>query len=128
MSLAATRRLAAALLAATGVIHLVLVPEYLEEQTYLGVLFILGGLAALAVAASLARVHDSRLWATGGLLSAGMGIGFVLSRTVGLPGFHESEWELSGILTLALEGSFLILAARAVASAQRHGRPLGTAT
>ena len=38
------RRLAAALLAATGALHLVLAPEYLEEKAYIGALFILGGL------------------------------------------------------------------------------------
>jgi hypothetical protein len=44
-------------------------------------------------------------------ISAGMAVGFVLSRTVGLPGFHESEWELSGLVSLALEGGFIALAA-----------------
>ena len=48
-----TRRLGAGLLTATGLLHLVLVPEYLEEATYIGVLFILGGLTSLAVAARL---------------------------------------------------------------------------
>jgi hypothetical protein len=39
-----------------------------------------------------------------------MAIGFVLSRTVGLPGFHEGEWELSGLISLLLEGGFLLSA------------------
>ena len=47
---------------------------------------------------------------------AGMGVGFVLSRTVGLPGFHEGEWELSGIVCLLLEAGFVGAAARALAS------------
>jgi hypothetical protein len=33
-----------------------------------------------------------------------MAAGFVLSKTVGLPGFHEGEWELYGLTSLALEG------------------------
>jgi hypothetical protein len=45
---------------------------------------------------------------------AGMGIGFVLSRTTGLPGFHESEWELSGVVCLGLEAAFVALAAGAL--------------
>ena len=45
-----------------------------------------------------------------------MAAGFVLSRTVGLPGFHESEWELSGLLSLLLEGGFVAAALASVSS------------
>jgi len=45
----------------------------------------------------------------------------VLSRTVGLPGFKEHEWELLGIVSLVVGGGFLALFAirerRAVARA-----------
>ena len=96
------RRLAAALLAATGLLHLVLAPEYLAEKAYVGVLFILGGLAALAVAVRLWTANDHRAWALGGLIALGMAAGFILSRSIGLPGFHETEWEPSGILAVLL--------------------------
>ena len=43
-----------------------------------------------------------------------MGAGFILSRTVGLPGFHESEWELSGMVSLLFEAGFLALAGLAL--------------
>ena len=56
----APRRTAAGLLAATGLLHLVLVPEYLGEQAYIGVLFLLGGLSALGLAAALWRRDDLR--------------------------------------------------------------------
>jgi hypothetical protein len=101
------RRLAAALLAATGALHLVLAPEYLGEKAYIGVLFILGGLTALALAARLWTRDDRQAWALGALTAAGMAAGFVLSRSTGLPGFHESDWELSGILSLLLELGFV---------------------
>ncbi|HET8756015.1 MAG TPA: hypothetical protein VFM58_08400 [Solirubrobacteraceae bacterium] len=121
------RRLAAALLAATGALHLVLAPEYLEEKAYIGALFILGGLAALAVAARLWTRHDRLAWALGALMAAGMATGFILSRSVGLPGFHESEWELSGILSVLLEAGFIgglvwhqRTSARALAPATSH--------
>ena len=55
-------------------------------------------------------------WALGVAISAGMAIGFLLSRTVGLPGFHESEWELSGLVSLALEAGFIGLAALSAVS------------
>ena len=110
------RRAGAALLAATGAIHLVLAPEYLGEQAYIGVGFILGGIAALLVATRLwrERGRDQAAWTLGALLSAGMAVGFVLSRTVGLPGFHESEWELSGIVSVLLEIGFVGCAATAL--------------
>ncbi|HWK28723.1 MAG TPA: hypothetical protein VNS09_19320 [Solirubrobacter sp.] len=99
--------MAAALLAATGALHLILAPEYLGEKAYVGVLFILGGLGSLAVAARLWTRHDRVTWALGALIATGMAVGFILSRTVGLPGFHESEWELSGIVSVLLEAGFI---------------------
>jgi hypothetical protein len=102
-----TRRIAAALLAATGLLHLLLAPEYLDEKAYIGVLFIAGGLAALAIAARLWNTHDRRAWGLGALIALGMAAGFILSRSVGLPGFHETDWELSGIVSVLLELGFV---------------------
>jgi hypothetical protein len=101
------RRVAAGLLAATGALHLALVPEYLNEKAYIGVLFILGGGTALAVAARLWKAADPRAWALGALTAAGMAAGFILSRSTGLPGFHPTDWELSGVLSVVLELGFL---------------------
>jgi hypothetical protein len=109
------RRISAAALAVVGVIHLALAPEYFEEQAYIGVLFVVGGLALAVLAVRLWLRDDAPAWLTGALIMAGMGIGFVLSRTVGLPGFKEAEWELSGVICLVLEAGFLLTAARALA-------------
>ena len=111
-----TRRLAAGSLGIVGLIHLILAPEYFSEQAYIGVLFVLGAIALGAFALRLWRGDDVPSWLLGALTMAGMGIGFVLSRTVGLPGFHEGEWELSGIVCLLLELGFVGAAARALAS------------
>jgi drug/metabolite transporter (DMT)-like permease len=119
-----TRKLSAAALAAVGVLHLVLSPEYLSEETYIGVLFIAGGLLLCALAVALWRADNVPSWFLGALTMAGMGIGFVLSRTTGLPGFHESEWELSGIVALVLEGGFVAAAVAAL----RPGRPTDLAS
>lgn len=105
-----TRKLSAAALAAVGVIHLILSPEYLSEQTYVGALFIAGGLFLCGLAVALWRADNVPSWLLGALTMAGMGIAFVLSRTTGLPGFKESEWELSGIVTLVLEAGFVAAA------------------
>jgi len=114
-----TRKISAAALAAVGVIHLVLSPEYLSEEAYIGVLFIAGGAVLCALAVALWRADNVPSWLLGALTMAGMGIGFVLSRTTGLPGFHESEWELSGIVALVLEAGFCLVAVPAL----RPGRP-----
>jgi peptidoglycan/LPS O-acetylase OafA/YrhL len=105
-----TRKLAAAALAVVGVIHLVLSPEYMSQQTYIGVLFIAGGLLLCGLAVALWRADNVPSWLLGALTMAAMGIAFVLSRTTGLPGFKESEWELSGIVALILEAGFVAVA------------------
>ncbi len=110
-----TRRLAAAALGLVGLIHLILAPEYFSEQAYIGVLFVLGAIALGAFALRLWRSDDVPSWLLGALTMAGMGVGFVLSRTVGLPGFHEAEWELSGVVSLVLELGFVGVAMRALA-------------
>lgn len=115
------RRLAAAAIAAAGLVHLLLVGEYLDEKTYLGVLFALGALGCAIVAARLARRDDPVAWAAGALVCLGMAVGFVLSRTVGLPGFHEEEWELSGIVSMLLEIAFAAAAGFALRSSGRAG-------
>jgi hypothetical protein len=119
-----TRKISAAALAAVGVIHLVLSPEYLSEEAYIGILFIAGGAFLCALAVALWRADNVPSWLLGALTMAGMGIGFVLSRTTGLPGFHESEWELSGIVALVLEAGFCLAAVPAL----RPGRPAAADT
>jgi hypothetical protein len=97
------RRAGAAALALTGLLHLVLVPEYFKEATTIGWLFVLGGLASVAVAAWLWLRDEPAAWWTAAVLGGGMIVGFLLSRTVGLLGFQEGEWELSGIVSILLE-------------------------
>jgi hypothetical protein len=99
------RKGVAAALTATGVLHLALAPEYLSEQLYVGLLFIGGGIASIVLASVIWLRDEARALAAGAVLAGAMAVGFVLSRTVGLPGFHEGEWEASGLLSLLLEGS-----------------------
>ena len=113
------RRLAAGMLALTGVLHLALSPEYFGEQAYIGVLFVLGGIATLALAAWLWNSTQPVAWLGAAVVCAGMAVGFILSRTTGLPGFHEAEWELSGILSVLLEVGVIGLAALALGSGRQ---------
>ena len=114
MELIRTRRTGAAAIGAIGGLHLLLAPEYLGEKAYVGALFIAGGLACLAFAARLWNHDDHLAWIAGALTAGGMALGFILSRTVGLPGFHPADWELSGLLSLLLEGGFVVLALQAL--------------
>ncbi|GGO84210.1 hypothetical protein [Wenjunlia tyrosinilytica] len=78
----------------SAVLHLMLVPAHLEEMPYIGVLFLIGGAALILVALGLFRRNAAPAWVAGALLSAGMIVGFTLSRTVGLPGgYQEVGWE-----------------------------------
>jgi hypothetical protein len=115
------RRLAAVAIAVVGVIHLLLAPAQLDEETYVGVLFIAGGVGALIVAARLWVTSDTFAWSLGAVIAVGMFAGFILSRTTGLPGYKETEWELSGIVSLILEAGFIgcLVAARSAAPTRR---------
>ena len=118
-----TRKWAAAAIGGTGLIHLVLAPEYFNSQPYVGVLFLGGAAACGYVAAKLWRGRDiARDWLLGTATAVGMFAGFVLSRTVGLPGFHESEWELSGIVSMLLEAGFVGAAVAALSRSPRAFR------
>ncbi|MGW3241243.1 hypothetical protein [Streptomyces sp. NPDC001070] len=95
---------------ANAVLHFLLVPDHLEEKFYIGVLFLVGSVIMLAVACGLMALHRPfAAWATGAAVSAGMIAGFALSRTVGLPGYHEEGWEAPyGPLSVTVEGVFVL--------------------
>lgn len=123
-----SRKWVAGALAATGALHLILAPEYLEEQAYIGALFIAGGLTALALAVVLWRHENALCLVLGTVVALGMAIGFVLSRTTGLPGFHESEWELSGLISLGLEAVVVLGATRLLPASAGGSMEVGTGT
>jgi drug/metabolite transporter (DMT)-like permease len=104
------QRSAAIALAVTGLIHLAITPEGLDAQTYVGVLFLLGGVTCLTAAVLLWRGDDRRVWTVAALVCAGMFAAFILSRTVGLPGFKEEEWEPIGLVSLVAEAWVVVAA------------------
>src|SRR5205823_3120085 len=79
--------------------------------------FILTGLGAGMFAPRLWFRGGRFAWSVGGLIAASTFLGFVFSRTTSLLGFRESNWELLGILTLALDAAFLVLFAHRERSA-----------
>jgi Na+/proline symporter len=102
-----------------GLLHAFITPEYVEEKLYIGVSFGVSFVLCTIVSAWLWTRHDRRAWIAGSLLSAGMILGFLASRTVGLPGFNESgvwaHWT-EGFPALAAELAFLGFAIRPLMS------------
>jgi hypothetical protein len=124
------RLLAAATALSIASVHIAILNQHLEQKTYVGALFLAAILALQLVALELAqsRRHpllDAAAWTGGSAVVVSMFTLFVISRTAGLPGYHE-KWDKIGIASLALEGLFVTAA---VASALlgrriRSSRPL----
>jgi uncharacterized membrane protein YfcA len=96
------------LIVVVGLIHLINSPEDLEEGAYTGMLYLLNFVGALAAAVGIYRGKRWG-WALGFLVAAGAFAGYVISRTVGLPGLPvETDWlEPLGVLSLMVEALFV---------------------
>jgi uncharacterized membrane protein YfcA len=96
------------LIVVVGLIHLINSPEDLQEGSYTGLLYLANFLGALAAAVGIYRGKRWG-WALGLLVAGGAFAGYVISRTVGLPGLPvETEWlEPLGVLSLVVEALFV---------------------
>jgi hypothetical protein len=98
-------------------IHTVLAPSHLKEKLYIGVLFLAADVLLAGVLLSLLTgVVRPVGWLLGASVCAGMLVGFVLSRTTGLPGYRES-WSSDhwlGVASLPPEVVFVVCAVCAV--------------
>lgn len=93
-------------------VHLIEAPEYFEDATYLGVLFLANFAGAILAAAGIYKGSWSWGWGLGAIVAAGAFAGYVISRTGGLPGLDETGFlEPMGILSLVVEGLFVFLCA-----------------
>jgi hypothetical protein len=113
MESSAIRRVAAGAIFATALLHvyvgLIELDEYFGSVRYIGVMFLIGAAAGFIIAAQLWKGNDASAWIIGALVAGGMAAGFVLSRVTGLPDFDErGKWELEGMISLALEGAYLV--------------------
>jgi hypothetical protein len=115
------------LIVIVGLIHLINSPEDLAEGSYTGLLYLANFFGALAAAVGIYR--GSRWgWVLGLLVAAGAFAGYVVSRTVGLPGLPvEEEWlEPLGVLSLIVEalfvGVYLTVFARTTGGSGVHGK------
>ena|SRR5215210_2209407 len=112
-----------ALIAVTGLIHLFLAPEYLEEYGALyGAAFVLNFLGAAVAAVSIYRVERNWGWALGATIAAGAFVLYVASMTVGLPGGVSEPLEPVGLFSLIVEGGFVVVFAKAALGRTKSAR------
>lgn len=98
------------LIVQTGLLHLYATPVQYLEAPYLGILFSLVFVAALVAASGI--FHQMRWgWGFGTLITRGALVGYVFSRTTGMPGMKVELWgDVTGSMALAVEAGFLIVA------------------
>ena len=109
--------LAVALIVALGLIHLVIAPDYFAEAPYESMLFAASGIAAFVAAVGIHRGSKTWGWGLGLLVASSAMVMYVASHTVGLPGLSvDSTWfEPIGVLSLIVEGSYVVLALKLLA-------------
>lgn len=118
------------LLAAIVIVHLEDIRDKFEEVPYLGVGYVLVIGACLLAAGLLAQrnpVWRARGWMIGGATAALTLLGFVLTRTVGLPAATEDigNWsETLGVWSMITEGAMVLLSGVALSTSRRSSRAL----
>lgn len=102
-----------ALLVGSGLIHLIIVPDALYDHPaaqYINVLFVINFIGTLVAAFGMRRKTIIWGWLLGVVISAGSIIGYILSRTIGLPGVGIESWVIPiGLFSLVCEGGFIIV-------------------
>ena len=103
-----------------ALVHLLDVEDRLTEVPYIGWLFVGLIVASLAIAALLIRSDSRRAWAAAGLVAGATIAGYVITRTVGMPGDGAEDvgnWtEPLGLASLLLEGIVVALAVTRLSS------------
>ena len=115
------------LIVIVGLIHLINSPGDLEEGSYTGLLYLANFFGAILAAIGIYRGR-SWGWNLGALVSVGAFAGYVISRTIGLPGLAvEEEWlEPLGLLSLLVEalfvGLYVMVSVRPTGDSGVHGK------
>jgi hypothetical protein len=111
---AIARTVAIGALVAIALIHVLQLPDAFAAIGYLGALFIAAVSGCLVLAAALTRTSDDRVWAAAGGLAALILLCYVISRSIGLPGFTDDtgEWaEAPGLASMVVEGLLVFVSA-----------------
>jgi Na+/proline symporter len=99
-------------LAGFALIHLLDLPDTISGTPYIGWMYIGLIVSAVGLAGALARTSDVRVWAATAALVVSVMVGYLLSRTTGLPQSTDDigNWgEPLGIAMLFVGGSLLSL-------------------
>jgi hypothetical protein len=124
---AISRTTAIAGLGGIALIHVLQLPGAFSETFYLGLLFIGAIVAALALAATLTRVSDRGVWTATAALPGLILLGYVLSRTTGLPDATNDvgEWEEPlGLASMVAEGLVVCVSGAVLASSRQARGPV----
>lgn len=116
---AVSRAVAIAGLTGVALIHVLQLPDAFSETSYLGLLFAGAVVAAVLVAAALTRTTDHRVWSAACALASLVLLGYLLSRTTGLPGANDDvgEWdEPLGLASLVAESLVVCVSGGVLAS------------
>jgi len=108
MSSKVRRQGAAGALWASGLIHLLALPEHLVEAPALGALFAMQAAATAILGWLLWHRDDERVWYLAGALCAVTTLAYLASRTVGLPGMGREAWDGVGGASLLSQAAFLV--------------------
>src|SRR4051812_42705931 len=106
------RGVAAIGLAGVALIHLLDLPGQLSETPYMFFLYLALMVSSVVLAGLLIGTSDRRVWAAAIILPALVIVGYVLSRTTGLPQSDDDvgDWsEPLGMASVFVEGCLVIL-------------------
>lgn len=111
---AVRRAVAAMLLLGIALIHVIDVKDKFDEVPYIGVPFLVLIAGSLILGELLARSDDPMVWLAAAALAGATILGYVMSRTTGLPGEGGAEignsWESIGLASLFVEAGVVLLA------------------
>lgn len=105
-----------------GVVHLLHAEEFFSAEAYLGALTLVNFLVSCAVAVALSRSGGRVAWALGAAISAGSLALFLISRTLGLPGYEEvvGQWlNFPAWIVMGMELAYLALFLAALSRSSR---------
>jgi uncharacterized membrane protein len=103
---------AAFLLLVTAGAHVPLIREHLQEAPYIGVLFALLAFVCVDLALAIVVIDTETVWIVGAAVCLAALLGFLASRTIGLPGIRDDvgNWtEPLGYVAMAAELTMVAL-------------------